>query len=80
MKFLLFFLGIGAVLSGLMVNAAAKTAIHEILGAQGVIGGLTLIGLAAVIEAVDRAATKIIGAITRLGSSPSTPLPPPPSS
>ena len=63
MKCVLFFLGLGAIFLGIGANVAAKTAIHEILGAQGVIGGLTLVGLAGIIEAIQVASRNIVQAL-----------------
>jgi hypothetical protein len=63
MKYVLLFLGLGAIFLGIGASVTAKTAIHEILGAQGVIGGLTLVGLGGVIEAIQVASKNIVQAL-----------------
>lgn len=63
MKFILVVAGILAILVGLGIGAAAKSAIHEIEAAQSVIGGLTLVGFAVVASAIERAADRIVKAI-----------------
>ena len=63
MRIVLLIVGVLALLGGLATLVAAQSAIHQILGGQGIIGGLTLMALGSLIGAVERGADRIVKAL-----------------
>lgn len=63
MRVILFSVGLLGVFLGLLAFALAQSALHQILAAISIMGGFTLMGLAAVMHTIDAATDRLIKAI-----------------
>lgn len=65
MTFVFGIVGILAIITGAMTALTAKTAMHEIIAVQAVVGGFLLMAMAWLIDAVRIAADRIVAALQK---------------
>lgn len=63
MRGILFSVGLVAIALGLLALALAASALHQILAAIAIMGGFTLLGIAALMHTIDAACDRLIKAI-----------------